>query len=465
MARIQRILQKIFGGNAPTDDIAVLGSFKTGTPVYTDNIAALQNNAYEEGYGAALVANEAPFMEEQNSIPYILSKQLAYIFQEGIAEYDEETTYFTGSWVKGVVNNKRSIFESLTDENTGNPLTDATNWQEISFGGGSGTSLPLFTPILSDHILEGDEAVGLALQGSLITMTYPKAVNAVKTAYASGTEQTFTYGDITFSYTLAANKWQIADISQKDYVDQLFAQTGVAKFYVLDSENDRFYLPRESWFPQFTTDPDKVNKYNEAGLPNITGLSSGNWGEVGTQTGAFTAHAAGGNRSAGQSASNKVIEFDASRSNPIYGNSDTVQPSSSNWFVYYVVGNTVTNESEIDVGNVLSDLQLKADVNLSNAQPSAYFKKMSTGWGIPDYTAGVSKIWNTLYTAETAGVVYVASKAQANAYITINGEQIHFNGNGNTVGCLFPVAQGDTYRGTGGESQTIKFYPLKGVKQ
>lgn len=422
MEKIQRTTQKIFGSNAPADDIAALGSFKTGTPVYTDNVAALQNNAYEQGYGAAIIANEAPFMEEQNSIPYILSKQLAYLYQEGIAEYDTETTYFIGSWVKGIINDKRIIYESLTDNNLGNPLTDQTHWQEIKFGGGSGgSSLPLFTPMLFDHVLEGDEAVGWALQGSLVTNTYPAAVNAIKTAYASGTDETFTLGDITFPYKKAQNGWQIADIAQKDNVDALFTQTGVAKFYVLDSANNQFYLPRENWFQQLTTDPDKVNQYNEAGLPDFTAkFNCQAW--MGVDKGCKNYNSETYTYSKTSTLQNGGVEIKGSYSNPIYGNSDTVQPPSSNWLLYYVVGNTITNESEIDVGNVLSDLQLKADTNLANVTAAAQnFKDMSVGWGLPDYTTGVSRP-TTGFTSDKKQWLKAELESRGNgAAVIING--------------------------------------------
>lgn len=139
MAKITRSTQKIFGGNAANDDIAAFGSMITGTPVYTDNIEDLQTTAYEEGWSAAIAANEAPFLEEMNGVQYGLSKQLAYTFQEGIPEYDAGTTYFIGSIVKTLnSNNVPILYYSLTDNNMGNPITDTTNWKEISFGGGSG---------------------------------------------------------------------------------------------------------------------------------------------------------------------------------------------------------------------------------------------------------------------------------------------------------------------------------------
>lgn len=127
MAKIERKTQKIFAGNASSDDTAVFGSMITGTPVYTDDIEALQSTAYTQGWGKAIAANEAPFLEEMNGVQYGLSKQIAYLLQNGVPEYDAGTTYYANTsfcQVNGV------IYQSLTDDNTGNdPTTDTTNWK------------------------------------------------------------------------------------------------------------------------------------------------------------------------------------------------------------------------------------------------------------------------------------------------------------------------------------------------
>lgn len=161
MEKLDRETQKIFGGNAPADDIAVLGSFKSGTPVYTDDIATLQNEAYEEGYGASLVANEAPFLEEQNSVPYVLSKQLAYLFQTGIPEWDENTTYYANTsfcQINGI------IYKSLTDDNLGNnPVTDNENW-EIWNPPSANTDLSNLTATGEKHFLNKTQITNCLLE-------------------------------------------------------------------------------------------------------------------------------------------------------------------------------------------------------------------------------------------------------------------------------------------------------------
>lgn len=477
MTKIQRTTQKIFGGNAPSDDIAALGSFKAGIPIYTDDIASLQNEAYESGFGAALVANEAPFMEEQNSIPYILSKQLAYLYQEGIAEYDTETTYFIGSWVKGIINDKRIIYESLTDNNLGNPLTDQTHWQEIKFSGGTGSSLPLFTPMLFDHVLKEDEAVGWALQGSLITNTYPDAVAKIKELYQAGEDT--TYREITCKRSQDGR--YIADIAQKDAIEVLFTNTGIADFYVLDSSNNQFYLPKSKWFNQLTTDTSFVNNYNEDGLPNLkkdaTGRSNMSLWSSGYNVeeweGVIGRYPTNPSHSpnSGNYGQFQELLFDASKYNSKYGNSEYVQPPSSNKLLYYKVGNTIINEAQIDVGNVLSDLQLKANVDFNNITNKANTKIQDSSRKMLLLTNNYIDIAvGQILTADADGYATINcdnmhDTAQIAAYVfTPDGEigignQHTAGANTNCQGAIF-VPKGNKYKvwANGGSLKSARFY-------
>ena len=140
MPKIERKTQKIFAGNADTDELAVFGSMISGTPVYNDDIEALQSEAYTEGWKAAVAANEAPFMEEMNGVQYGFSKQLAYLFQQGIAEWDAGTTYYLNSFcqVGGV------IYKSMQDENINHSPaddTEGTYWSPLETGGGGSSGL------------------------------------------------------------------------------------------------------------------------------------------------------------------------------------------------------------------------------------------------------------------------------------------------------------------------------------
>lgn len=412
--------------------------------------------------------------------------------------------------------------------------------------GGDGFSL--FDTKLTDRILTGDEALGWALQGSLVTMTYPDAVNRIKEEYAEGTvayikqnlplpeftsnttngitvsdsgghddayslingvstmyttgpwssywfnidydEQTYikTYslkadnsgeaeypsawtlqanngGDtdwvtldtqtaqtftknqqktypvnsetsyrqyrivfsdgeetsggngelsqisfdvdnILFEYKTAVNGHLIADISQKTAIDTLYSETGIADFYILDSTNNQFYLPRNKYFMQLTDSTTLLNNYNKPGLPNITGTFDGIDKYAGDPTGAFAIEKS--IKGATGNGTDYIASFDASRCSAVYGNSETVQPPSSNKLLYYKVGHTVTNSGSIDVANVLSDINLletnKADKDLSNCT-----KPYVTG----TYQNGASwyRVWSDGW-CEQGGLLPSASSAQ-----------------------------------------------------
>jgi hypothetical protein len=76
----------------------------------------------------------------------------------------------------------------------------------------------------------------------------------------------------------------------------------------------------------------------EAGLPNIEGTVGGSLGFFASANGAFSATSASKdwNGTGGKTAKN-TFDFNASRSNSIYGNSDTVQPPAITvvWIIKY----------------------------------------------------------------------------------------------------------------------------------
>ena len=226
---------------------------------------------------------------------------------------------------------------------------------------GGGNNLPLFSTMVFDRILIGDEAQGWALQGSLVTMTYPDAVDNVKTAYEEGVET--TYRNIPCKQTVDGR--YIADIAQATAIDQLYETTGIADFYILDAINNQFYLPKTKWFHQLCVDTEDVNKFNEAGLPNITGTAKA-MGYAGRNdsgalytTGASNEAFAGG--ADGRAA--EIINLDASRCQDIYGKSTTVQPNSSNKLLYYKVGDVVVNSDQalIDAQQMIADAYEEVD--------------------------------------------------------------------------------------------------------
>ena len=212
--------------------------------------------------------------------------------------------------------------------------------------------LPLFFMLTTDRALTGDEGLGWALQGSYVTMTYPDAVNMIISEYNSGVSATYR----GISCKRSAGGRYIADISKKEDVDELDTTSGIADIYVVDRTNKAFYLPKTKWFYQYTNDLNNVNKYNEPGLPNhqhspiyLTG-SNADLGDPGT------CYMTNNSQQNGVQTSTNSRTGNVSNNN-LYGKSSTVQPPSSNKFIYYKVGDVVAGATSalIDAQEYFSD--------------------------------------------------------------------------------------------------------------
>lgn len=181
--------------------------------------------------------------------------------------------------------------------------------------------------------------------------TFTGTIN-LKKSYITVDNQV-VWGDI---YKKSANGHTFYDIANKSTVDQLFESCGEAMFYGVDEENERIFLPRRTR-TQATMNPDEVNGFVEAGLPNITGKTGhtfvgSNYETV--QDGCIITEFDGTKSSLPSAAKSGlyVINIDASLSNPIYGNSDTVQPPASLVLEYMVVGNVTVDKSQTEVTEI-----------------------------------------------------------------------------------------------------------------
>ena len=241
--------------------------------------------------------------------------------------------------------------------------TDVLNecLMHLKYNQDKGDGFKLFDIKITDRKLVGVEAVGWMLQGGLVTMTYPDAVNQIIQEFDEGA--TVSYRGI--NCVQALNGHYVADIAQKDAIDKLFAQTGIAEFYVLDKTNQQFYLPRNNWFMQFSTDDNAINQFKEAGLPDhqhspiyLTG-SNADLGDPGNLC-ITNGGQSNGVRTCASSSTGYVSN------NALYGKSSTVQPQASTKLLYYKVGNITT-----DVNQILIDAQKFLEDSSNQLQNSA----------------------------------------------------------------------------------------------
>lgn len=239
--------------------------------------------------------------------------------------------------------------------------------------------------------------------------------NYYRITITNGVSNWVGLGDLTINATYLAdyvensNKHRFYDIVNKATFDNMYAITGEAWYYGIDTTNERIFLPRSTRFRNGVT--SEVGKYQPAGLPNITGELSASH-TTREWTGAFVRTQNLGFWSNGSSGwGGSLGYFDASRSSSIYGASDTVEYSSTKLIPYMVVGNQSTWSGMTDVVNqgmtilsqVNAGLATKLDLDLTNITNST--KSTIAGYAMPsdtydDLTLGAS---GTTYTAPANG--------------------------------------------------------------
>lgn len=132
MTALTRKFQKIFAGSATNN--GVFGSGQAGTKVTSTDVATLQGlSAYSNGWNDAVISGRLiPPLEEFQSLNYINTYQLAYIFQEGIPEWETATEYRANSIVKKT--GTTQLYSSLIAPNIGNALPSSvsdSNWKYL----------------------------------------------------------------------------------------------------------------------------------------------------------------------------------------------------------------------------------------------------------------------------------------------------------------------------------------------
>ena len=172
MAKITRIFQKVFGSTSGANQLGKFGSLAAGSPEYvttasSEDIQDLGN--FDQGWYAAIVGNNSPAIQDMNGLFHLAFRQIAYLLQQGVAEYDASTEYHEGSLV---LDSNGMIYQSLTDVNEGNALTDGTNWILIS-------SRSNIKSISTSSTLDiQDEIVIVDASGGDVTVTLPAAATS-----------------------------------------------------------------------------------------------------------------------------------------------------------------------------------------------------------------------------------------------------------------------------------------------
>lgn len=210
------------------------------------------------------------------------------------------------------------------------------------------------------------------------------------------TPQTETIGSYTITYYKADDGHKIT--ADETAVANIYNESGVAWYYVIDTTNQRFKLPRTQW--GFTGLRNSAGNYVQESLPNITGQFGG--GDLVRQdngvfaNGAFSLFETGVNkRPTGENGADYGVQMDASNSSSIYQDNAPVQQRATQMYLYFYVGNyteqaieqtaglnteLLNDKADTDLSNVLANIDYVIESKLPTAQDLTWYRVWKSGW-------------------------------------------------------------------------------------
>ena len=171
---------------------------------------------------------------------------------------------------------------------------------------------------------------------------------------------TDTYDDITITYYKSTNGLKICLQDQSDAIEQLYANTGVAWYYIIDTENKRFKLPRKVSETLDLNTVSVVGNGMTLGLTNgttETGLITDNQGVVRCYSEAFGKDvSASSGPSTGVVAGYFGITTDPEKSGMIADLSSIgYKEVTEQTYLYFFMGDTLRDARIIDVNAVVEN--------------------------------------------------------------------------------------------------------------
>lgn len=277
-------------------------------------------------------------------------------------------------------------------------------------------------------------------------------------------------------------------LTEEEWQAQVSAN-GFCPFYSSGDGSTTYRFPLiKGVHPKFVAALAEAGQHIKAGSPNITGNIGGMGNRffldsLGTY-GAFQAtlpNKANMIQQTGTDLSGYQMyyrsNFDASRCSSVYRDDiDTIQPEALTMVVGEWVVGSVATLGESDAESLLASVStLESNVGaltagVANAEAiGAEGRTKIVGWGMPDYSAGVSFANNTDFTAPADGIVLITGWSLYNqhSYYYLNGITVGqiptSQGNLHATFTML-VSKGDIFKMmvTGGIYYS-NFYPLKGA--
>lgn len=286
---------------------------------------------------------------------------------------EENKIYWTGDGkayirvILGSINvNSSSQITSMTLK-TPFHAVDYSDVAKVGFTGSYNdlTSRPtdLFDNKWSDHLLSNSSWLRADSFSWNSGTTYSVAYQHLVADIAGKTLQSETVGGVTVQFYLADDGHKICPATEETNVSNIYTATGVAWYYVLDTGNTRFKLPRTKF--GITGFRDTVGKYVPETLPDHNhNLVAYDNIDSGSQSWLMSEN---GNRL------QTLPTTYASASNSVYQNGAPVQQRATQMYLYFYVGTFSNSALENTAGLNASLFSGKADTNLLNTDVNVDF--------------------------------------------------------------------------------------------
>lgn len=255
---------------------------------------------------------------------------------------------------------------------------------------GGRQTMPLLSFMWADHQLNDISwlrADTFSWQsGAVYTAVYQHLVDDIDGI----TAESETVGGIAISFYRAPDGHKIT--TDESAVLSIYNATGVAWYYVLDTVNTRFKLPRTKWGINGVRGNVGDMLAQDVLLPNITGEFRADNTNIGLlATGAFTGSRASSVHANSGNGQYTNFAFDASRSSAVYsgdGTNTLIQPRASQMYLYFYVGqftqtaieqtagiNAETLNGKVDKGHQVVEYQ-----EPTSANNYTWYRKYADGW-------------------------------------------------------------------------------------
>ena len=358
MPKLTRKSAKLFAQNATAaaGGIAQFGSLAAGTPNYSTDPDVIQSlSQYSDGWSAAVLGTKSPALEDRNALDYLLSYQQAYIMQHGVPEWLDTETYYENSYV---VDSNGELRVSVIDNNIGHDPTEDNGGSYWGFAGARGSGKQIGEVYFSQSSDANDN------KGALPLFT-GEVISSANTVYP----QFYAWVLAHTSLCKTEAEWQTAVTTY-----------GECPFYVINDTNKTIRLPKLGNYIKMANTDDGITQ-SAAGLPdhNHT-LTEYDYSGSGNTSYFYIENG---------STQYTLTTSNASASNSIYGNSNTVTPAHTTVFPWVFAFNAAVPASTAQAAQFQAALSGKVDVaDLAEIQcvvrtyhsGTSWYRIYSDGW-------------------------------------------------------------------------------------